>query len=450
MSHTLTNRSTHSTIDLSSSSTEHLVANDPPPLVPLRTKSSSPANSVFSGVKWFLLRKDCGVFAVAIVLISGLSSLFAVYALPQLVSRTSIAFVPVFAWLWLASLVHLFKTSLTDPGYLPLNLVPMATSTETSVQQPLQDVNTIIDVLPESSAMNQPTTSATAASKSGIQDNMNENTSSDLPSNYPFINVESSEPVTRPIYQDSITVYVKDIPVQIKYCYTCQIWRPPRSSHCRACNRCVENHDHHCPWTGTCIGKHNYRHFINFILTTSLLSAFVCSSSVIELVLVSQELTRSGSVAEASATVAALELNPVLPILIVMTGMFALALGGMVVYHVMISAANVTTHEDIRRKYQGEEYDFRNTENEGRPRGRRRARGNPFDQGGWKQNLLWVLCRPAESSYDPFHRFETQLRQLVRTSPVVSGPTAVTTTSWRRSLLQSGVGAGSGVEPRQT
>ncbi|KAI5952998.1 DLT1 [Candida margitis] len=33
--------------------------------------------------------------------------------------------------------------------------------------------------------------------------------------------------------------------VLVKYCSTCHIWRPPRTSHCGTCQVCVLNHDHH-------------------------------------------------------------------------------------------------------------------------------------------------------------------------------------------------------------
>jgi palmitoyltransferase ZDHHC9/14/18 len=51
----------------------------------------------------------------------------------------------------------------------------------------------------------------------------------------------------------------------VKFCRTCLVYRPPRTSHCDICNACVQKHDHHCPWVGTCIGKHNYRTFLVFI-----------------------------------------------------------------------------------------------------------------------------------------------------------------------------------------
>ena len=53
---------------------------------------------------------------------------------------------------------------------------------------------------------------------------------------------------------------------KIKFCSTCLIFRGPGVSHCKKCNNCVENFDHHCPWLGNCIGKNNYFNFMIFLI----------------------------------------------------------------------------------------------------------------------------------------------------------------------------------------
>lgn len=58
---------------------------------------------------------------------------------------------------------------------------------------------------------------------------------------------------------------INNLNFQLKFCETCKIWRPPRSSHCSTCDNCTMKFDHHCPWIGTCIGFGNYRFFLLFI-----------------------------------------------------------------------------------------------------------------------------------------------------------------------------------------
>ncbi len=50
------------------------------------------------------------------------------------------------------------------------------------------------------------------------------------------------------------------------FCTTCQIRKPLRSKHCQTCDRCVARFDHHCPWIHNCVGSHNHRTFVTYLL----------------------------------------------------------------------------------------------------------------------------------------------------------------------------------------
>ena len=57
------------------------------------------------------------------------------------------------------------------------------------------------------------------------------------------------------------------------YCSTCKMWvnREKKTLHCSDCNICIEKLDHHCPWTGKCIGEKNIISFYIFVVSIFIL-----------------------------------------------------------------------------------------------------------------------------------------------------------------------------------
>eukprot|EP01114_Cavostelium_apophysatum_P018597 TRINITY_DN5789_c0_g1_i1.p1 TRINITY_DN5789_c0_g1~~TRINITY_DN5789_c0_g1_i1.p1 ORF type:complete len:282 (+),score=-21.55 TRINITY_DN5789_c0_g1_i1:101-946(+) len=61
-----------------------------------------------------------------------------------------------------------------------------------------------------------------------------------------------------------------------RFCATCKMFKPERTSHCSWCGRCVRKMDHHCPWVGNCIGAHNYKIFVLMLFYAIVYCAFIC------------------------------------------------------------------------------------------------------------------------------------------------------------------------------
>jgi hypothetical protein len=76
-----------------------------------------------------------------------------------------------------------------------------------------------------------------------------------------------------------------------KICLTCNIIveNDKEISHCEECNICIENHDHHCVWSGKCIGYKNLFYFNVFLWTTLFFFIF----SIIDVIYYFTQLTSS-------------------------------------------------------------------------------------------------------------------------------------------------------------
>ncbi|KAK9861674.1 hypothetical protein WJX84_011405 [Apatococcus fuscideae] len=71
--------------------------------------------------------------------------------------------------------------------------------------------------------------------------------------------------------------WTREVPGQAaqRYCSTCNIWRPPRASHCSECGYCMERFDHHCGIVSNCIGRRNHRFFAAFLVAGQIGTAWL-------------------------------------------------------------------------------------------------------------------------------------------------------------------------------
>ena len=138
----------------------------------------------------------------------------------------------------------------------------------------------------------------------------------------------------------------------LKYCETCFIYRPPHTSHCKYCNNCVSNFDHHCLWLGNCIGKENYNLFFWFLLFTNLLNVFVFVIAVYSFITsVYWFIIKNNKSNEIVIQINSYAIAVVSAVIVVFCICVSIWVLKLFIYHVMILCKGISTYEHIKETY---------------------------------------------------------------------------------------------------
>ncbi|CAI8613746.1 unnamed protein product [Vicia faba] len=170
-------------------------------------------------------------------------------------------------------------------------------------------------------------------------------------------------------------VMVNGHTVKVKFCDTCLLYRPPRTSHCSICNNCVQRFDHHCPWVGQCIGRRNYRYFFMFITTSTFLCLYVFVFSWVNLSKTRNDVWD------------AISHDYVSDFLIIYCFIAVWFVGGLTAFHFYLICTNQTTYENFRYQYD--------------------KKGNPYNKGSLR-NIGETLCSSIPASKNNFRSFVQQ------------------------------------------
>ena len=144
--------------------------------------------------------------------------------------------------------------------------------------------------------------------------------------------------------------------ISYKYCYTCGIMRPNKSTHCHVCNNCVERLDHHCPWIGNCTGKRNYIYFFIFLALLNLLQILIIIFCIVHVIKVKNDFNNSNnklSEEERIPNINSFSLCEVIVslYLIIYSILSMFFTTRLIIYHVYIILNDITTKEKENNVY---------------------------------------------------------------------------------------------------
>ena len=98
---------------------------------------------------------------------------------------------------------------------------------------------------------------------------------------YPVKEIELSEDNKEEKKEEKKNQELPNVLMERK-CDTCNIMRPPGTSHCKMCDNCVIGFDHHCVFISNCVGKRNRKYFVLFLVYGGIF-AFIATCLIIRI-----------------------------------------------------------------------------------------------------------------------------------------------------------------------
>lgn len=304
------------------------------------------------------MKRDQIFVIFQILLTIAINSVYACYVLPYYWHSGSTKVI-IFLWgfLMLTTILLVVITNIVDPGYVPQNTAPDPTQeniNETTSLISINDNNYVnsetgtpynnLDPSRRSNLSTQISPSETIRPSdtfSQIPPSKTEHNTpaaESIPKTYPFLGMPQQPSAPGFSYMlYTRNVVINGITLDTKYCTTCKCWRPPRASHCSDCERCIEKHDHHCPWMGiikfilgNCVGRYNYSFFFLYLIFVNLNILLVGISTAVFTYLATKD-----------------KILYVPVFLIIFVSALALSLMSLCLYHCFLASKNVTTHEEV-------------------------------------------------------------------------------------------------------